>query len=115
LSHANFPANNLNFHWRWWDWIQPIFLNNFYFKFELKSNYWGKLTILDQCGLGRLSLLVYERKYMARELLWLLFMVSLWFLCCISHISNFFMKHTSWESISTNHLERKRSTVPGRE
>ena len=30
---VNFPANNLNFHWRkrWWDRIQAIFLNLFYF------------------------------------------------------------------------------------
>ena len=27
-----FPANNLNFHWRWWDGIQAIFFNIFYFK-----------------------------------------------------------------------------------
>ena len=33
---VNFPANNLNFHWmcRWWDQIQAIFLNLFYFKWE---------------------------------------------------------------------------------
>jgi hypothetical protein len=30
---ANFPAHNLNFHsrWRWWDGIQDILLNLFYF------------------------------------------------------------------------------------
>ena len=30
---ANFPAHNLNFHWkwRWWDWIQATFWNLFYF------------------------------------------------------------------------------------
>ena len=30
---ANFPAHNLNFHWkwRWWDRIQAMFLNLFYF------------------------------------------------------------------------------------
>ena len=29
---TNFPSINLNFHcwWRWWDWIQAIFLNIFY-------------------------------------------------------------------------------------
>ena len=34
LLKVNFPANILNFHWRWrwWDWIQAIFLNLFYFK-----------------------------------------------------------------------------------
>ena len=33
LPQVNFPANNLNFHsrWGWWDWIQAIFLNLFYF------------------------------------------------------------------------------------
>ena len=33
LPQVNFPANNLNFQlsWRWWDWIQAIFLNLFYF------------------------------------------------------------------------------------
>ena len=33
LPRVNFPANNLNFHWRWrwWDQIQAIFLNIFYF------------------------------------------------------------------------------------
>ena len=34
LIQGNFPANNLNFHWRWrwWDQIQDIFLNIFYFR-----------------------------------------------------------------------------------
>ena len=33
LPQVNFPANNLNFHWRWrwWDRIKAIFLNLFYF------------------------------------------------------------------------------------
>ena len=33
ITSSNFPANDLNFHWRWrwWDWIQAIFLNIFYF------------------------------------------------------------------------------------
>ena len=31
LPQVNFHANNLNFHWRWWDQIQAIFLNLFYF------------------------------------------------------------------------------------
>ena len=31
LPQVNFPANNLNFHWRWWYWIRSIFLNLFYF------------------------------------------------------------------------------------
>ena len=32
-----FPANNLNFHsrWGWWDWIQAVFLNLFYFNIQL--------------------------------------------------------------------------------
>ena len=37
LTQVNFPANNLNFHWsrRWWDRIQAIFLNLFYFNIKL--------------------------------------------------------------------------------
>ena len=31
LLQVNFPTNNLNFHWRWWDWMLAIFLNLFYF------------------------------------------------------------------------------------
>ena len=31
LPQVNFSANNLNFHWMWWDWIKAIFLNLFYF------------------------------------------------------------------------------------
>ena len=33
LPLVNFPANNLNFHWRWrwWDQIKATFLNPFYF------------------------------------------------------------------------------------
>ena len=31
LPQGNFSANNLNFHWRWWDWLQAIVLNLFYF------------------------------------------------------------------------------------
>ena len=36
LPQVNFPANNLNFHWswRWWDRIQVIFLNLFYFNWR---------------------------------------------------------------------------------
>ena len=36
LPHVYFPANNLNFdwRWRWWDRIQAIFLNIFYFMFS---------------------------------------------------------------------------------
>ena len=39
FPQVNFPANNLNFHWslRWWDWIQAIFLNLFYFKSKIKE------------------------------------------------------------------------------
>ena len=32
LPQVKYPTNNLNFHWRWWDWIQAIFLNFFCFK-----------------------------------------------------------------------------------
>ena len=31
LPQVNFPTNNLNFYWRWWDRIKAIFLNLFYF------------------------------------------------------------------------------------
>ena len=31
LPQGNFPGNDLNFHWRWWDQIQAISLNFFYF------------------------------------------------------------------------------------
>ena len=39
LHQVNFPANNLNFHWkwRWWDRIRAIFLNIFYFNHYLGS------------------------------------------------------------------------------
>ena len=50
--HANFPAHNLNFHWRWswWDQIQAIFSNLFYFikivltYCENKLFYWSRKT-----------------------------------------------------------------------
>ena len=46
LPQVNFPANSLNFHWRrrWWDRIQAIFLNIFYFNHKYSSFH----TILDQ-------------------------------------------------------------------
>ena len=31
INSSKFPANNLNFYWRWWDWIQAIVLDIFYF------------------------------------------------------------------------------------
>ena len=36
ITSRKFPANNLNFLWRssWWDQIQDIFLNLFYFTFR---------------------------------------------------------------------------------
>ena len=38
---ANFPTHNLNFHWRWrwWDQIQAIFLNIFYFTIKSSKNF----------------------------------------------------------------------------
>ena len=39
MSQVNFPSNNLNFHWRWWDWIQAIFLNIFYFIIYILSSH----------------------------------------------------------------------------
>ena len=46
IPKANFPAQNLNFHsrLRWWDQIQAIFLNLFYFNSFIGSNI--KLRIL---------------------------------------------------------------------
>ena len=53
-----FPVHNLNFHWRWWDGIQAIFLNLFFFisKIELvvisktQSSFYDFLsTIWPQC------------------------------------------------------------------
>ena len=40
---VNFPANDLNFHWRWrwWKLVQAIFLNLFYFTSEQKSTLCG--------------------------------------------------------------------------
>ena len=37
LPQVNFPANNLNFpwRWRWWDQIQAIFLNLFYWQINM--------------------------------------------------------------------------------
>ena len=69
LPQVNFPANNLSFHWRWrwWDRIQAIFLNLFYFTtltFEsgkwqnfplLRSYYWfsiGTVFSLPRCPLS---------------------------------------------------------------
>ena len=43
LPKLNFSANNLNFHSRWWDWIQAIFLYLFYFKKNLIPSGSGKL------------------------------------------------------------------------
>ena len=42
FPQVNFPANNLNFHWswRWWDRIQDIFSNLFYFKSCWYFHYW---------------------------------------------------------------------------
>ena len=39
LSLVSFPANNLNFHWmwRWWEQIQPIFLNLFSYILKVRS------------------------------------------------------------------------------
>ena len=47
LPQVNFFANNLNFHlsWRWWDPMQAIFLNIFYF------NSYFEQIILVQCAL----------------------------------------------------------------
>ena len=59
LPQVNFPAHNLNFHWkwRWWDWIQTTISNNFYFTDEflcLKNliiNPWFQAAIKAKYGL----------------------------------------------------------------
>ena len=40
VTSRNFPTHNLNFDWwsRWWDWIQAIFLNLFYFKMTYRDS-----------------------------------------------------------------------------
>ena len=60
---ANFPAHNLNFHWRWrwWDRIQAIFLNIFYFKIDyiqpnepiLNLTWIPVSAMLARCSFGR--------------------------------------------------------------
>ena len=58
LPQVNFPANNLNFHWRWrWlDQIQAIFLNLFYFK-------WNQANSSKSEGLNiYFSILLYDGK-----------------------------------------------------
>ena len=55
LPQVNFHANNLNFHWRWrwWDRIQAIFLNLFYFNFSINFlTYWQNYldTRISKCS-----------------------------------------------------------------
>ena len=44
---VNFPGDNLNFHWRqrWWDQIQAIFLNLFYFTYLTSIPHLGVIYI----------------------------------------------------------------------
>ena len=49
LPQVNFPANNFNFHWRWWDRIQAIFLNLFYFMFLLSKCITSSFRIRKYC------------------------------------------------------------------
>ena len=37
ICFYTFPVRNLNFYWRWLDWIQAIFLNLFYFNMYLSN------------------------------------------------------------------------------
>ena len=48
IPQVNFPADNLNFHWRWrrWDRIQAIFLYLFYFKDKFKYEFTKALFTL---------------------------------------------------------------------
>ena len=48
-TQVNFPTNNLDFHWRWrwWDRIQAIFLNLFYFNRPSVDN---RAILFDENG-----------------------------------------------------------------
>ena len=76
-QQVNFPTNNLNLRWRWWDQIQTIFLNILYFiktKIKLSSqhfkqcrNYW--------IGMFRCYFFCYNCSYLSK----IFFCVS-WFM-----------------------------------
>ena len=59
VPQVNCPINNLNFHWRWrwWDRIQAIFLNLFYFKWNNVDNYEFEFYKWIFDGRGSLALL----------------------------------------------------------
>ena len=89
LSQVKFPTNNLNFHWRWrwWDQIQAIFLNLFYFKcwHNLVSsvnvpqlNYWKYLNfMLRNAGCAYWDIIY-------NCILWLQFVEQQFnYLCCV--------------------------------
>ena len=52
FPYENFPSNNLNFHWRWrwWDQIQAIFLDLFYFKWL-----WNQKRLIKPLNEGKKS------------------------------------------------------------
>ena len=56
-----FPVNSLNFNWRWswWDQIQAIFLNLFYFIFKSRSIFPHRLNMwYPNCPVFKLSLII---------------------------------------------------------
>ena len=58
LPQVNFPANNLSFHWRWrwWDWIQSIFLNLSYFNYLICLHFVLCVIWMYFCKVDNLSL-----------------------------------------------------------
>ena len=49
LPQVNFPSNILNFHWRWWDRIQAVCLNLFYFsQTQVRAKHCRTWTSLPQ-------------------------------------------------------------------
>ena len=70
LPKVNFSTNNLNFHWRWrwWDQIQAIFLNSFYFtyvrvKYEFLKKYTAHCTVALYFGSFHVKLMNNHRKF----------------------------------------------------
>ena len=68
LPQVIFPVNNPNFHrkWRWWDWIQVIILNRFYFyiwlnmhqKMHMINQKWNKVQKTNVHSIGKHILII---------------------------------------------------------
>ena len=79
ITHLNFSANDLNFHWRWrwWDWIQTIFLNLFNFNFHIKTILTIKKEVCNKAVLLKFKKSKWdenlvERSYVRKIVIWLL-------------------------------------------